>query len=129
MFGRGDQPPTQYPYWEHTGHGDHGWEWLVALVLFALIVGVVAALVVRWLAARQARAQALPLVPAAVGPADDALGTVRMRYARGEIDREQFLQATADLGGAGPYPVAEQPVAEQPVAEQPVAEQPDAPTE
>jgi len=32
-----------------------------------------------------------------------------MRYARGEIDRDQFLQTAADLGGAGTYPVAEPP--------------------
>jgi hypothetical protein len=32
-----------------------------------------------------------------------------MRYARGEIDRDQFLQTTADLGGTATGPVAEPP--------------------
>jgi putative membrane protein len=30
---------------------------------------------------------------------DDALDAVRMRYARGEMTREEFLQAHEDLGG------------------------------
>jgi uncharacterized membrane protein len=107
-----------YPYWEHTGHADHGWEWLVALLLVALIIGIVTAIVVRWLAARQA--SALPVAAAGIGPVDDALGIVRMRYARGESDREQYLQATADLGGAQPPPAAAAP----PAAAPPPDEQP-----
>jgi uncharacterized membrane protein len=33
---------------------------------------------------------------------DGALEEVRLRYARGEIGREEFLQRAADLGAAGP---------------------------
>lgn len=106
MDGRGHQLPAQYPYWEHAGHSGHGLEWLIGLLLLALVVAVVTTLIVRWLAGSQARA--LPLVPAAAGQADDALRVVRLRYARGEIDREQFLQTTSDLGGAEAHPVAEQ---------------------
>jgi uncharacterized membrane protein len=100
-----------YPYWEHAGHGGHAFGWLLGLLLFALLVGVIAGLVARWLARREANA-VTPVPAAAVagpGPGDDALGLVRLRYARGEIDREQFLQASADLGGVGGYPVAGRP--------------------
>ena len=33
---------------------------------------------------------------------EDALELLRLRYARGEIDRETFLQTNADLGGPAP---------------------------
>jgi uncharacterized membrane protein len=33
---------------------------------------------------------------------DAALEALRLRYARGEITREEFLQATDDLGGPAP---------------------------
>jgi uncharacterized membrane protein len=36
------------------------------------------------------------------GSGDQALETLRLRYARGEITREEFLQATDDLGGQRP---------------------------
>jgi uncharacterized membrane protein len=108
MYWRGGNPPEDYPYyWEHAGHGHPFW-WLVMFLLFALLVGVAAALAFRWLAGRQARA--VPLAPAVAGVGDDALGIVRLRYARGEIDRDQFLQATADLGG-GPSPAEPPPEA------------------
>ena len=34
------------------------------------------------------------------GPLDNAVDVVRMRYAKGEIDRDDFLRISADLGGA-----------------------------
>ena len=106
MYGRGGYPPMQNPYWEHAGNG-HPFLWLLFFIVLAVVVGLVAAFVFRRLAGRQGGA--LRLAPAAGGQAADALGVVSMRYARGEIDREQFLQATADLGGSGGYPTAEPP--------------------
>ncbi|MGH2718289.1 MAG: SHOCT domain-containing protein, partial [Actinomycetota bacterium] len=38
-------------------------------------------------------------------PQDDALNAARIRYARGEIDREQYFRVVEDLTGA-PRPVA-----------------------
>ena len=35
---------------------------------------------------------------------DQALEAVRLRYARGEMTREEFLQVTKDLGGPEPPP-------------------------
>jgi uncharacterized membrane protein len=96
----------QHPFMEHAGHG-HPVLWLIFFLLLAVLIGVVAAFAMRRLAGH--RAMALPFAPAAAGIAGDALSVVRMRYARGEIDREHFLQTTTDLGGAGGYPAAEPP--------------------
>lgn len=35
---------------------------------------------------------------------DEALATIRMRYARGEMTSEEFLKANEDLGGSPPQP-------------------------
>jgi putative membrane protein len=82
------------------GHGIRMWgngfafRW-VALVMFlaflALIALGVALLWRQWGSGGSATRQ------------DDALNTVRMRYARGEMTREEFLRAHEDLGG-GPSP-------------------------
>ncbi len=120
MFERGDPRFQQPYYWDHSGDG-HAFWWFLMFLLLAVLVGVVAALVFRWLAGRQT-AGTVALAPAALGPADDALTVVRMRYARGEIDRDQFLQTSADLGG--PPPSAQPPPSEWPQAEPPPDETP-----
>ncbi|MGH8872401.1 MAG: hypothetical protein ACRDWS_10530, partial [Acidimicrobiia bacterium] len=43
----------------------------------------------------------------ASGRPDEAIGIIRMRYARGELTREEFLQASHDLGGPQPSPSEE----------------------
>lgn len=97
MYGRGY--PGFAPYAEHA-HNGHPFLWLLFLVVLAIVVGFAGAFVFNRLAGRRASWPS----PAGVAgaPAGDALTIVRLRYARGEIDREQFLQATADLGGASP---------------------------
>ncbi len=66
--------------------------WLVPILLVVLLV-----LLVVWLLARATR----PASPPPARPRDDALEQARLRYARGEIDREAFLQIERDLGGPG----------------------------
>lgn len=107
MYGRG-YPPMQHDYFARGGDG-HPLAWILFFILLAILVGFVAAFVFRWLAARRVDS----LRPALAGaPAGDVLSVVRMRYARGEIDREQFLLATADLAGPQPPP----PPADAPTA-------------
>jgi uncharacterized membrane protein len=84
------------PGFEHH-HGDHRW---LALLLFVLLLLALAALAVS--AVRLAFGRHGKTVAAVGTPPDDALGTLRMRYARGEIDRDAFLLAHADLGGEPP---------------------------
>ena len=40
----------------------------------------------------------------AAASGDDALDAIRLRYARGEMPREEFLQVNKDLGGQEPPP-------------------------
>jgi uncharacterized membrane protein len=115
VYERGNTLLADYPGWEHHAGDEHALWWFFMFLVFALLVGVIAALAFRWLAGRQqASAAALPSGAGGVGYADDALNIVRLRYARGEIDRDQFLQATADLGGGGTYP--EPPPSEAPTS-------------
>lgn len=97
-----------HPYWdEGMRHAHDGW-WsgpfhlIVFLVVLALLVaGAV------WLARRLsygsfAALPAAPFATAGVAPAasDPAVAALRMRYAAGEVSREEFQQALADLTGA-----------------------------
>lgn len=79
-------------YVHHSGPGFFGWFFMIMLVL--LLVALVA-LAVRYFA-QQPRPQQV------TARHDDPLDVLRMRYARGEIDRESFLSAHADLGGVPP---------------------------
>jgi putative membrane protein len=79
-------------YFADHGH-DHGhpWAWLLVLLLLALAAAA-GYLLARWRAGRAA--------PAVVVPAEDeAVALLRLRFARGEIDREQYLDASAALVG------------------------------
>ena len=84
-------------YEVHQHHG-HPFLWLVLLVVFvALIVFAVYSLV------RLTRSGGT--TAAAAPPAGDAaLESVRMRYARGEIDRDEYIRVSTDLGAQPPLP-------------------------
>lgn len=85
----------------HSGmYGDHGW-WMffggfLPLVLFIVLIGLVVWAILRF----TGRAPALASGQATQAPrADEALHEVRLRYARGETDRQEFVQRYRDLGG------------------------------
>lgn len=90
--------------YHHGGPGALGWT-VFALQLLA-IAGIAWLLVSLLLgrAGRRATPVAVPAGPAASGP----LETLHMRYARGEIGRDEYLQARADLSGE-PLPPSDQP--------------------
>lgn len=88
---------------------DHGWGWwflggIVPLLFFGLLIALVV-----WAVFHLSRTwgpAAAPPAPPAPGPrADQALEEVRIRYARGEMGREEFLERFRDLGGVHPEPV------------------------
>jgi uncharacterized membrane protein len=90
--------PGQFPGYHDHG-GDHNmWAMFLLVLVVAFLIGLAVFLAVRWANRRAA-------LPAAAGAAalEEPLAVLRMRYARGEVTREQFLQASADLG-AGPAP-------------------------
>jgi len=75
--------------WMHGFGGFGGW-WLFGMLFWvAVIVGVVALVV--W-AVRSAGRGA-----SAAAPGGDALAVLKLRYARGEITREQFEQMRKDI--------------------------------
>ena len=74
----------------------------VHLIFWALVVAAIVWLVV-WLV----RAPHHPFHEHHLAPpphADTALQEARMRYARGEMTREEFLQISSDLGGPATIP-------------------------
>jgi len=103
MYGRGGYPGFA-PYAVHA-HNGFPFLGVIFLILLVIVLAVLAALVFRWLVGRRS-GWLRPAVVSGV-PMGDVLAVVRMRYARGEIDRDQFLQATADL--SGPTAPAESP--------------------
>jgi len=79
-------------------HGGHHW-----LALLFFVVLVVALLLIAISLARVAFSKRTSsAVAAGSAPADDALSVLRLRYARGEVSREEFLLAHGDLGGGSP---------------------------
>jgi putative membrane protein len=91
----------------------HDTWWMGALHLLPLVLLVVLAGVVVWGVLRLT-AHGAPLLagvggstrpPTALPPRDRALEELRVRYARGEVDRTDYLERSADLGGP-PIPEA-----------------------
>jgi uncharacterized membrane protein len=94
-FGRGFEV-TQAHHWVGG---------VVMLVMFAVLIGVIVWAVLRITRAEAAK-QAMPVAgapPLPVARAEDpALATLRLRYAQGEIDRDEFVRVSTDLGSPQP---------------------------
>ncbi len=96
---------NQGPYpgrYEHGGD-PHMWGWLFVVLVLAALIGLAVFLAMRYTGRRPA-----PTVAQGAAALEEPLAVLRMRYARGEVSRDEFLQASVDLGG-GPAPVAEPP--------------------
>lgn len=81
------------------GYGEYGpWGWgfgllpMLMMVVFwaAVIVGIV--VLIRWVWGQTTRA------PSSLPGAESALDILKKRYARGEINREEFEEKKRDLG-------------------------------
>ena len=84
------------------GNGMGGWGgalWVVLLLALLALIGVGIVLLVRGLSGRDHTREAGVSPGASSGAlgSTGALQTLEDRYARGEIDREEFLQRKADL--------------------------------
>jgi uncharacterized membrane protein len=107
----------RYGHAFHHGPGVFGWLFL-ALLAAALVVGVIA-LVRAWSTPRGHRFAptfgmhgAPPFGALHGAPVDPALGELRLRYARGEIDRDEYARRAGDLG----YPITPPPGPPPPAA-------------
>jgi uncharacterized membrane protein len=76
-------------------HHGHPFFWFLLFLLFLTLVAFAIYSLVRM--TRESAA------PVATPRTDAALESVRMRYARGEIDRDEFIRVSTDLG-APPAP-------------------------
>jgi putative membrane protein len=73
--------------------------WAIVSIAFGIGLIVLVVLGIRWLLRNTATGSQLT-GPARRGPADDAaMAALRERYARGEIDAEEFEQRRRVLGG------------------------------
>ena len=83
--------------------GPHPFAWLFILLAIALVV-----LAVYW-AIHYMRRPVAQLAVAGGVPGQNLLTIVALRYAHGEIDRDQYLRMSADLGGPEVPPAPEPP--------------------
>jgi uncharacterized membrane protein len=105
-FGPGYGPGYGPYFFHHHDGGGHPLAWILFFLLLALVVALVTWLVLRLADGRLGQSRRLVV---ASGPQiDDPLTAVRMRYARGEIDRKEFLRVSSDLGGPPEQPGAEE---------------------
>lgn len=89
----------------HMGRYHDGPHW-IGMIVFAVLVAAVIALVV-WTVVRLTGRQAAHAAPPPQGwpRSDAAVESLRVRYARGEVGRDDFVRMSADLGA----PVAPAP--------------------
>ncbi len=91
-----------FPVFEHAHHHGHPFFWFVALLVFLALIAVAICTLVRLTRGSGSSAGA----PAAAAAEDGAIESVRMRYARGEIQRDEFIRVSTDLGAPPPAPAA-----------------------
>jgi uncharacterized membrane protein len=97
--GRGPIGPFGPRGFEHHG-GPEVWQHLLGLLIVAAIVALIAFLLLRLYRRWQPATGAVAGPSAtAIGAMDPALSEVRLRYARGEVSRDDFLRISADLTG------------------------------
>ena len=105
MYPNGPQGPAGpvQPHMAEFVHHDVWWSGpahLLPLLLFAILVGVIVWGVLRLTAQRTSALAGVGPVgpPPAVPPRDHAQEELRVRYARGDIDRTEYLERATDLG-------------------------------
>ena len=96
--------PGYRPFVDHPGHP---WFWLLVVVAVAAATVLIVWLIVRRRPVPSSGSAPYGAPPAPYGTtvaphADPALEQARLRYARGEVSREEYLRIVADLGGTPP---------------------------
>jgi uncharacterized membrane protein len=103
-----DPNPPPFPYRRGfdlaPGHYHHGGAPALAWATFALVLLLALALVAFAAAGYGGRSRRRPgfFGPMRGGRPGDPLAVLRMRFASGQITRDEFLQATSDLTATAP---------------------------
>ena len=84
--------PDAYYY----GHGNTSLAWATFALVLLLVLTVGAMLIARFAGGRGRRRSEAKMMMRHGGP-PDPLEVLRMRFASGQISRDEFLQATSDL--------------------------------
>lgn len=100
--------PLKRPFFPGPGgpnvviHRGSEWQWVLASILrFVAVILIIAAIVYLVRAFLQSRGQA----PVATTPwRSPGLDELDMRYARGEVNRDEYLERRTDLLGLAPPP-------------------------
>ena len=101
--GYGIQPFPRGGFVEHVGRHGGGWPDSLSWVIFALLLAILLLAIVSLALDAYYRSQR----------PSGSLAVLDMRYARGEIERDAYVQARADLGAAE-APTVEMPAPPEP---------------
>lgn len=95
-------------YWHDGGGWGWGWVWMIVVMAVVWVPLLIAFLwFMRSLAGGRSGDRDRPADAGGVPRSEsdlDAREIARRAYARGDLDRERFLQIMEDLGGGGPKP-------------------------
>ena len=83
-----------FPVYVHHGGGSHPLAWVIFGLLVVVLIFVTMLVAAHFAGGPPRRWKRL----AFAGGAPEPLALLRLRYARGEIARDEFLQASTDLG-------------------------------
>jgi uncharacterized membrane protein len=104
-----NRPPGNGFYWqEGARHSHDGWcggplHVILLILLLALLIGG-GVLLIRRLWPGSSTQAAVPAVAAVATTEDPAVAALRLRYAKGEVSREDFRHAMQDLTGVAEPP-------------------------
>jgi len=104
MFPHAGQPVYHQPLWGFFGV-------ILPILMLAAVMGLVVWAVLRLTSQGPVRSGGQPLAIPPQAHTDPALEHARSRYARGEIDRDQFLLMSNDLGAPVSAPPPPAPAA------------------
>ncbi len=101
----GNPPNRGFGFPDRMMDVHHGWPGAWGWAMFALQLLLIAGVAWLLLSMLLGRSGSRPAATAGASPPQSApLELLHMRYARGEIARDEYLQARADLSGEPPPP-------------------------
>jgi putative membrane protein len=96
VFAQYQRNPAMRPWGGGMMMGGMGWVGMIFQIVFWIVLLVVLGLLIKWLLQGPARDQGQGGAPGG-GSQGRALEILKERYARGEIDKEEFEQKKRDL--------------------------------